>query len=123
MGGLHFGGAGQPVGDIFLYLGDSMDVKKPTTYEAQLKKIESRGCIVPNEKRAIEILHRINYYRLTAYFLPFKRTDDTYKYGTNFDTVCNLYIFDRKMRNMLAPMIEEIELMLRTQLSYYHAHK
>ena len=49
-------------GHFYIRVGGSIDVKKPTTYEAQLKKIESRGCIVPDEERAIEILHRINYY-------------------------------------------------------------
>ena len=95
----------------------------PTTYDVQLQKIKSRGCIISDEKQAIKVLHYINYYRLTAYFLPFKQGNDKYKPGTNFDTVCRIYEFDRKMRNILSPVIEEIELMLRAQLSYYHAHK
>ncbi len=100
-----------------------MDVKRPSTFDDQLEKIKSRGCIVPDEAYATQVLCRINYYRLTAYFLPFKQKDDCYKFGTNFNTVYKIYEFDRKMRNILFSVIEEIELMLRTQLAYYHAHK
>jgi abortive infection bacteriophage resistance protein len=100
-----------------------MDVKQPSTYEEQLQKLKERGCIIHNENMAIEILHYVNYYRLTAYFLPFKISQDKYAAGTSFEKVYKIYEFDRKMRSILAPIIEELELMLRTQLAYYHAHK
>lgn len=69
------------------------------------------------------VLQRINYYRLSAYFLPFKKTDSQYKEGTTFDRVYRIYEFDRKMRTSILSILEEIEIYLRTQLSYYHAHK
>lgn len=100
-----------------------MDVKPPSTYKQQVDKLISRGCEIEDRSFAEEILRRINYYRLTAYFLPFKNEDGTYKKGTSFLQVYQIYEFDRKMRNLLFPVIEEIELMLRTQLAYFHAHK
>lgn len=100
-----------------------MEVKQPTSFQEQLEKLKSRGCIVADETHAIQMLKKVNYYRLTAYFLPFKTDDEKYENGTTFNTVIRLYDFDRKLRTLLMSIIEEIELMLRTQLSYYHAHK
>lgn len=100
-----------------------MDVKKPTTYEEQLNKLKERGCIVEDEKQALEVLKNVNYYRLTAYFLSFQKTDKTYFEGTTFENVYNVYEFDRKLRNLIFSVLEEIEILLRTRLAYYFSHK
>lgn len=100
-----------------------MDVKPFSTYRQQIEKLVSRGCVIDDIKFAEDVLQRINYYRLTAYFLPFRDADGSYKEGTSFKQIYEIYEFDRKMRNILFPIIEEIELMLRAQLSYYHSHK
>ncbi len=101
----------------------SETIKSPTTFEEQIDKLHQRGCIIEDYDFTKKVLQQINYYRFTAYFLPFKQNDDTYKENTSFTTVYHIYEFDRKMRNLLFSVIEQIELMLRTQLSYYHAHK
>jgi abortive infection bacteriophage resistance protein len=98
-------------------------LKPPTTYKEQLEKLSLRGCRIPNIDACENILSRINYYRLSAYFLPFKKSDGTYVYGTDFNTVYQIYEFDRKLRNLLFGVIEEIEIYLRAKFAYYHAHK
>lgn len=95
------------------------DVKQPTSFEEQLNKIEKRGCIIGDNIWAKEVLKQINYYRLTAYFLPYKDVDETYVEGTTFNNMYRTYEFDRKLRQLLFSVIEEIEIMLRAQLSYY----
>lgn len=100
-----------------------MDVKEPKTFEEQLNKLISRGCIVSDKNHALRMLQSVNYYRLTAYFLPFKKADGSYAEGTTFNNVYRIYEFDRKLRGLLFSVVEEIELMMRTQLSYYHAHQ
>lgn len=102
---------------------NSRELKPATTYDEQLSKMKLRGCIIADETWAKNILKQINYYRLTAYFLPYKEPDETYADGTTFTNMYRIYEFDRKLRNLLFTTIEEIEIMLRTQLSYYHAHK
>ena len=67
-----------------------MDVKEPITFEAQLQKLKGRGCIIENEAKAIEVLKNINYYRLTAYFLSFKKDQKTYLEGTTFENVYHI---------------------------------
>ena len=100
-----------------------MEVKQPISFDEQLEKIRSRGCIIADETFAKNKLQQINYYRLTAYFLPFRRTDGTYVQETTFDKVYRIYEFDRKLRNLIFSAVEEIELMLRAQLSNFHSVK
>lgn len=100
-----------------------MDVKNVKTFEEQLEKLKNRGCEIGDDNYVKQTLQHINYYRLTAYFLPHKLPDNKYKTGTTFNNVHRTHEFDRKLRYILFSIIEEIELMLRTQLSYYHAHK
>ena len=52
-----------------------MEVKKPKTYEEQVSIIENKGFIVANRTECINFLHQANYYRLSAYFLPFRQED------------------------------------------------
>ena len=113
-----------PRGDIF-YMGASMaqEMKKATTYEEQMEKLKERGCVIQDEFFCRSKLAEINYYRLTAYFLPFKDESDVYREGTNFLQVYRIYEFDRKLRGILFSALEEIEIYLRSQFSYYHAHK
>lgn len=98
-------------------------LKQPTTYECQLAKLHERGCEISDEAFCEEILSKVGYYRFSAYFLPYKTVDKKYKQGTEFTKVYSLYEFDRKMRHLLFSVIEEIEVYLRAQLSYFHAHK
>lgn len=100
-----------------------MDVKEPKSFDEQLNILKERGCIIGDENYAIRVLQHINYYRLSAYLLPYKRNDGKYASGTTFNTIHRIYEFDRKLRNLLFIIIEEIELTLRTQLAYHHAHR
>ncbi len=99
------------------------DVKEPTNYEDQIKILQKHGCHIEDEERCARQLSYIPYYRLTAYFLPFKTEDGTYQSGTTFEKVYRIYEFDRKLRNTLFSAIEEIEIYLRSQFSYFYAFK
>lgn len=101
----------------------SIELKKPTTYQEQIEIIRSRGLIIPNEHKAIEILKKVNYYRLSAYFLSL-RQDGTnlFKPGTTFDKIYRLYEFDTKLRNLLMEFLEGIEIEFRTNIAYKLAH-
>lgn len=99
------------------------EVKKPTSYDEQVLLLKKRGCIIADEQYCKEKLATISYYRLSAYFLPFKHNDDTYDSGITFERVYHIYEFDRKLRNLLFSAIEVIEISLRTRMSYLHALK
>ena len=100
-----------------------MEVKKPSSFERQMYLLKERGFIIDDEAACLDLLHRVNYYALTAYLLPFKLTNDSYIQGIKFTDIERIYEFDKKLRVLIFSFVEEIELYLRTQLSYYHAHK
>ena len=101
------------------------ELKQATTYKQQIKKLRSKGCFVADEVRCECCLRETNYYRLAAYFIPFRSADDHNRYvvGTNFDTVYRIYEFDKKLRGILFSAIEDVEIFLRSSIAYYHAHK
>ncbi|GBR75265.1 abortive infection bacteriophage resistance protein, partial [Candidatus Termititenax aidoneus] len=98
-------------------------MKQPNTYTQQIEKLRSRGCIIPDVEFCKEVLANINYYRLSAYFLPYKTASDKYLPNTNFNTIYRIYEFDRKLRAILFSAIEEVEITLRARLAYFHANK
>ena len=98
-------------------------LKQPATYDEQIEKLREHGCEVTDETFCKEVLSQVSYYRLSAYFLPFRTSRGQYRHGTTFVKIYNLYEFDRKLRRMIFSVIEELEVYLRTQLSYYHTHK
>jgi len=100
-----------------------LHMKPPTTYTQQIEKLRSRGCAIADESFCARILASVNYYRLTAYFLPFRKPDGNYLPGTDFNTVYHLYEFDRHLRNLLVTAVEEVEIYMRAKIAYYHAHK
>lgn len=110
------------MGDIFLY-GEFMYPKPSLKYEEQLEKLKKRGCIINDDKKCISILESVNYYRLSAYFLPFKLDNGNYEEGLSFDRVFSIYEFDRKLHGILFNALEETEIFLRSKIAYFHAHK
>lgn len=101
----------------------AVDVKPATTFDEQLELLKKRNCLIVDPVFCKEVLKKVNYYRFSAYFLPFRLEDGTYREGTSFQRVYRIYEFDRKMRRILFSAIEQVEIYLRTQLAYYHSHK
>ncbi len=97
--------------------------KKATTYDEQIALLRKHGAVIVDEAFCKEKLAQLNYYRFTAYFLPFRKGDGTYFPGTSFHRVYRIYEFDRKLRGLLFSAIEEIEIFLRSKTAYFHAHK
>lgn len=99
------------------------DIKAATTYDQQLQILSNRGIVIDDTEKCRGILQNINYYRLTAYCLPFKLSDNQYIPGTSMLRIYRIYEFDRKMRLLLLSPLEEVEVFFRARLSYLHAHK
>ncbi len=97
-------------------------MKLPKTYEEQVRIIKRKGFIVDDDEMCESFLKQANYYRLSAYFLPFRKVDGTYFENINFNRIKRIYEFDGRIRNLIFECIETIELYLRTQLAYYCGH-
>jgi abortive infection bacteriophage resistance protein len=96
--------------------------KHPTTFEEQVEILKSRNLIIDDKQEAIDILSRVNYYRLSAYMLTLK-SGDMFKVGTRFSDIYNLYEFDKRFRNICLNVLESIEIAFRTHISYTLSHK
>lgn len=72
-----------------------------------------------------DYLSHLNYYRLTAYWLPFEadHASHTFNSGATFSAVLNVYVFDRELRLLVLDAIERVEVSLRTQWAYHLAHE
>jgi len=93
--------------------------KPPLTFEDQVSKLIEKGLIVSDKKQAQKILSIINYYRLSAYWHPFKIRNT----NVDFNDVIRLYEFDHHLRLLLIDAIERIEVAARTHISYVLSHQ
>lgn len=99
-------------------------LKPPITFAEQVQKLQKRNLEVSDTAKAEFYLGQINYYRFTAYCLPFEQDHASHRFadGVSFDDVLNLYIFDRELRLLVMDAIERIEVSLRTQFAYHLSH-
>jgi abortive infection bacteriophage resistance protein len=97
--------------------------KPALTFEAQLALVQSRGLGVLNHASALSALERISYYRLSAYWFPFKKSDDTFEVGATFEGALAFYEYDRRLRLLLLDAIERIEIAFRNVVTYTLAHR
>lgn len=102
--------------------------KPHLSFEEQVQHLKSNGLIVPNDTFAFKKLSHINYYRISAYFLPFQYPKDSSKAGlfykeSEFREILKLYDFDAKLRRLIFGALETIEVYIRTQIAYYHSRE
>ncbi len=97
--------------------------KPPLTYTKQIDLLASRGLIISNRIRAEHFLSQVNYYRFSAYCLPFEIRRHQFKQGVAFEQIQELYEFDRRLRFLIDEALEVIEISVRTAIAYYLAHK
>ncbi len=100
----------------------SQKVKPPKTYSEQVSIIKSKGFHIDDPDACMAFLHRANYYRLSAYFLPFRKNNSSVASCVKFSRIQRIYEFDSKLRGILFQCIEAIEFYVRTQLAYFSAH-
>ena len=97
--------------------------KPALTYEEQLRLVESRGLSVADRAAAIHWLKKVGYYRLSAYFLPFKiRKSDLFSPGSSIEKVVALYQFDARLRLLVMQAIDLVEIAVRASVTYHFAH-
>jgi len=97
--------------------------KPPLPFKDQLTLLASRNLIIEDEVKAQAYLSEINYYRLSAYFLPYQNQKDRFNEGITFQQIIDTYSFDRELRLLVFDCIERIEIAIRTQIIYSMAIK
>lgn len=106
--------------------------KPHLNFSAQLDLLESRGVELTDRRAHIVALQHYGYYRLSAYFYPFRQIapkdghispfsyrSDEFLPGVQFDHAVSLAKFDSRLRKMSFEGLEAIEIELRTKVAYY----
>ena len=89
-------------------------------YPAQLTFLKASGMSFANENKALHLLEKIGYRRLSGYWHPLlaDKQSHVFKPGVNFETAFNLYKFDRELRKITGAEIEKIEVAARAKMAY-----
>ena len=116
------------------YKQDFMPFNRPwMSFPDQLDLLKCRGMSVTDDRAALRYLERIGYYRLSAYWYPFRvfelsrnpasgqletaRTD-RFVDNTHFADAVHLYIFDKKLRLLMLDALERIEVAVRVDIAH-----
>nr|WP_255484408.1 Abi family protein [Granulicella sp. 5B5] len=87
--------------------------------------------LITDTRKAEACLHRIGYYRLSGYAYPFRQRElrrnpdgsetehihEHFRPHTEFSTIMELYVFDKKLRLLFLDAIERIEVGLRVEVA------
>lgn len=106
-------------------------VKPYLTVAAQVELLRGRGMRISDTAKVESCLHRIGYYRLSGYAYPFRHRElfqnadgsqaerifENFRPNTEFSTVMELYVFDKKLRLLFLDAIERIEVALRVEVA------
>ncbi|WP_257217127.1 Abi family protein [Pseudomonas syringae] len=96
-----------------------------------------RGMEVADPLRAERKLSQVGYYRLSGFWFPAREfvrdqhgqvtisnvtqkpvRQDAFAAGTSFDSVVDLYLFDKKLRQLMLDAIERIEIHMRSIIAH-----
>ena len=71
-------------------------------YEDQVDLLIRRGLACENRASTLFWLKQIGYYRLSAYFIPFKdAATGSFRSGITFEQIIDLYKFDVDLRRLV----------------------
>ncbi|PYE13568.1 abortive infection bacteriophage resistance protein [Williamsia limnetica] len=102
----------------------SATIKVFKTYDEQVDLLVARGMGISDRPAAIYHLERINYYRLSGYWYPFRgiiapgQRSDHFSPGAQFEDVIALYDFDARLRTATFDALTPVELALRAALGH-----
>lgn len=98
--------------------GVPMRFTKPAlSFSAQADHLIARGLLADRET-LIRRLEQVNYYRLSAYWYPFRKPgSDHFRDGTDFEVIWDHYVFDRQLRVVVIDAIERVEVAVKTHLA------
>lgn len=87
---------------------------------------EGKGLCCGNVDELKRALETIGYYRLSAYWFPYKTVSGSktvFREGTTFGEVMLTYEFDRRLRLLMFEAVARIEIFLRSRLVYFAAEE
>ena len=99
----------------------SHPLKPALTFEQQIERLKTvHNLTIMHEDSALKILEKVNYYRLSAYGIGLKKAanSEEYRDDITLEHIFRLYCFDSEFRNDIIHVVEQLEVQLRTQITY-----
>lgn len=97
------------------------------TTDQQVALLQARGMSITDLPKAKACLSRIGYYRLSAYWFPFRQSEilpdgshsikDDFRPKVTFADIMALYVFDKKLRLIVLDALERVEIAIRTDVA------
>lgn len=95
------------------------------TLDEQVNILESRGLIVTDYDKTIDILFKENYFFINGYRHFLVKEDGSNKFleGATFEELYSIFLFDRHLRNIMFKYILIIENNIKSMISYQLSKK
>ena len=95
------------------------------TLDEQIDILKSRNLVIEDEERAKEILFKENYFFINGYRHIFLENSRSNKFieGTTFDELYSVFVFDRKLRNIMFKNLLIVENNIKSIISYQLSKK
>jgi abortive infection bacteriophage resistance protein len=95
--------------------------KQAYSISDQIALLKQRSMTLRDEMQAYNRLKNISYYRLKGYWWDTQIDDvlHTFYPGVCFEDIMERYDFDRQLRQILFSGIEQIEIAVRSKMTYY----
>ena len=74
--------------------------------------------VIEDEDKALHLLGKISYYRMSGYWYPLYRADveHQFKEGASFNVAFDWYCFDKNLRKLISCELEKIEIAIRASI-------
>ncbi|MGB5989265.1 MAG: Abi family protein [Marinifilaceae bacterium] len=91
-----------------------------SSYADSINKLKDRGLSFSNEPKALHLLEVVSYYRLSGYWYPFlqDKQNHIFKPNVDFESVFNVYKFDRELRFIVTGELEKLEVAFRAKINH-----
>ena len=95
------------------------------TLDEQINILESRGLIVSDYDKTMDVLFKENYFFINGYrhFLLKPNSSNEFIEGATFEELYSLFLFDRYLRNIMFKYILIIENNIKSMISYQLSKK
>jgi abortive infection bacteriophage resistance protein len=102
-----------------------MSKKVFRSLDEQVDILKSKGLVIQDEEKTKEILFRENYFFISGYRHLFMKSfkDREFISGTTFEELYSVFLFDRKIRNIMFQYILIIENNIKSIISYQLSKK
>lgn len=101
-------------GGYLFYMATVRYTKPYKSVDQLIDLLKTRGLAFDGgEDVARRFLSCVNYYRFTGYALPFLASRESFRPGSKFSYLHSAYLFDRRLRDIMADALEAVELTFR----------